>query len=241
MLAVLSGLRTPVPPELARLRLKPWSVHRDVAACSPSRPSSVPPPSYSEVTQARVQIGASSLLKPGSRQSPGKGPRGGALKLLAVLAIVQLVALGHRTPRPETPTPEFAVGDDLSSLVIKDSGGETIDLGAGSKTLLLVFDPDCPHTTRVAKDWASWLAQARPEAHRTIAVSSGALSTAVRYAQDKHWEVQVGAVEPAADGKGDHSLTKRTPWVFAVGPDGTVVAEGHGIRLAEVAQTIRRS
>ena len=105
--------------------------------------------------------------------------------LLAVLAIGQLVALGHRTPRPETLIPGVAVGDDLSSLVIKDSGGETIDLDAGSKTLLLVFDPDCPHTTRVAEDWASWLALEEAEAHR-IAVSSGALSTAVGYARDKH-------------------------------------------------------
>ena len=98
---------------------------------------------------------------------------------------------------------------------------------------------DCPHTTRVAEDWASWLAQEEAEAHRTIAVSPGALSTAMGYARGKHWNVRVGAVEPAADGKGEHPLMKRTPWVFAVRHDGTVVAEGHGNRLAEVAQAIR--
>ena len=179
------------------------------------------------------------MLKPDSRQSPGKGPRRGALKLLAVLAVGQLVALGHRTPRPETHAPEVVVGDDLSSLVISDSGGDTIDLGAGTKTLLLVFDPDCPHTTRIAEAWASWLEQAGSEGHRTIAVSSGALSTAVAYARDKHWNVRVGALEPATDGSGDHALINRTPWVFTIGPDGTVMAEGHGIRLADVAQIIR--
>ena len=186
-----------------------------------------------------IQIGASSLVRPGSRQSSRKGHRSGALKLLTVLAIGQIVALGHRTPRPETLAPAVAVGDDLSSLVLKDSGGEPIELGAGYKILLLVFDPDCPHTTRVAEGWASWLEEEESGAHRTIAVSSGALSTAVRYARDKDWNVRVGSVDPAADGRGEHALTNRTPWVFAVGPDGTVVAEGHGIRLAEVAQTIR--
>ena len=180
------------------------------------------------------------MLKPGSRQSPGKRPRSGALKLLTVLAIGQLVALGHRTPRPEILAP-VAVGDDLSSLVIKDSGGETIELAAGYRTLLLVFDPDCSHTTRVAEAWASWLDEEESEAHRTIAVSSGAPASVARYVRDKRWNVRVGAVEPAADGKGEHALMKRTPWVFAVGPDGTVVAEGHGIRLAEVAQTIQRT
>ena len=178
-------------------------------------------------------------MKPGNRQSLGKGSRRGALTLLTVLAIAQLVALGYRVPRPEIPAPAVAVGDDLSSLVIKDSGGERIELAAGYETLLLVFDPDCPHTTRVAEDWASWLAQEEAAAHRTIAVSSGAPATVGRYVRDKRWNVRAGTVEPADDGKGDHVLLKRTPWVFVVGGDGAVVAEGHGIRLAEVAQTIR--
>ena len=161
------------------------------------------------------------------------------MKLLTVLAIGQFVALSSRAPRPPILTPAVGVGDDLSSLVIKDSGGERIELAVGRKTLLLVFDPDCPHTTRVAEAWTSWLDEDAPEAHRTIAVSSGAPATAARYVQDKRWNVRAGTVEPADDGKGDHVLLKRTPWVFVVGGDGTVVAEGHGIRLAEVAQTIR--
>lgn len=181
------------------------------------------------------------MLKTGSRQSPRKGPRRGALKLLTVLAIAQLIALGHRDPWAEIPASAVAVGDDLSSLVIKDSGGETIDLAEGIETLLLVFDPECPHTTRVAEDWASWLAQEEAEAYRTIAVSSGALSTAMGYARAKHWHVRVGGVETDGDGKGEHALMNRTPWVFAVRYDGTVVAEGHGIRLAEVAKALQMS
>ncbi|MXX73335.1 MAG: hypothetical protein F4205_13315 [Gemmatimonadetes bacterium] len=159
--------------------------------------------------------------------------------MLTILAIAQTVVLGHRTSRPETLTPAVAIGDDLSSLVIKDSGGETVELGGGYKTLVLVFDPDCPHTTRVAADWASWLDEQKSEGHRTIAVSLGAPATVARCVRDKRWNVRVGTVEPAAEGKGEHALMQRSPWVFVVGGDGVVVAEGHGIRLAEVAHTIR--
>ena len=178
-------------------------------------------------------------MKPGSRQSTGKGPRRRALKLLTVLATVQLVALAHRTIRLETLPQLIAVGDDLSSLVIKDVGGETIDLAAGYETLLLVFDPDCPHTDRVAEPWASWLDEKDSKAHRTIALSSGTRATAARYVGDKRWTARVGAVEPGVDGQGEHALMIRTPWVFVVDGDGKVVAEGHGVRLAELAETIR--
>lgn len=48
----------------------------------------------------------------------------------------------------------------------------------------------------------------------------------------------MGAVESPEDGAGDHALTSKTPWAFAIDADGQVVAEGHGVRLAEVAQAI---
>ena len=227
--------------ELARLRLETWSVTgcRGIMFRRTGVSRVLPSHLLRQVTQAPFQIGASSLLKQGTRRSPGTGLRRGALTLLTVLAIGQLVALAHGTRQPEILTPAVAVGDDLSSVVIKDSGGETIELAAGYETLLLVFDPDCPHTTRVAESWKLWLEQAESEVYRTIAVSSGAVPTAMRYARDMHWKVRVGAVERAADGQGEHALMNRTPWVFAVRRDGTVVAEGHGIRLAEVAQAIQ--
>lgn len=162
------------------------------------------------------------------------------MTLLTVLAIGQLVALDHRNPQLETLAPAVAVGDDLSSVVIKDSGGKKIELASGYETLLLVFDPDCPHTTRVADAWASWFAEEESEARRTIAVSSVAPAAVARYVLDKRWNVRVGTVEPGPDGKGEHALMKRTPWVFVVGGDGTVIAEGHGVRLAELAHLAGR-
>lgn len=214
------------------MRLETWSV----IGC---RGVVVPAIHRFRGTHALFKSEKRSLLKPGSRQSPGKGAYSVAFKLFTVLAIGQLAALGYRDPRPAILAPAVAVGDDLSPLVIRDSGGETIELGAGHRTLLLVFDPDCPHTDRVAEAWAAWLDEEESEAHRTIAVSSGAPAAVAQYVRDKRWNVRVGTVEPAEDGKSDHVLMKRTPWVFVVGGDGEVVAEGHGIRLAEVAQIIR--
>lgn len=47
---------------------------------------------------------------------------------------------------------------------------------------------------------------------------------------------RTGEISSSPDG--EHPLTRRTSWVFAVGVDGRVVAEGHGSRLAEVARAI---
>ena len=161
--------------------------------------------------------------------------KGVVLASLTMLAIGQSVVVGRRAPRLD---PSVGVGDDLSDLVIRDSSGEMIALGAGQETLLLVFDPDCAHSARVADAWASWLADDDSRRPRTIAVSPGPLGAAVRYARDSQWSVRVGSVESYEHRADEHTLTARTPWVFAIGDDGRVVAEGHGVRFAEVTQTI---
>ena len=161
--------------------------------------------------------------------------KGAVLTLLSVLAVGQVVALERRTPRLDPLDPGVTVGHDVSDLVVRDSDGAAIELGAPHETLLLVFDPDCVHTARVAESWASWLARPDSGRLRTYAVSSGPIPAAVRYAQEMEWNVRVGSVDPTG---GEHPLTRRTPWVFAVGTDGRVLAEGHGARLAEVARTI---
>ena len=67
-----------------------------------------------------------------------------------------MVALERRTPRLDPLDPRVTVGHDISELVVRDSDGATIELGAPHETLLLVFDPDCAHSARVAETWASW-------------------------------------------------------------------------------------
>lgn len=177
-----------------------------------------------------------------SRQNTGSVVAGHwktvALALLAVLAIGQSVVAGQRLVRVAPAGSPVAVGDDVSGRMVRLSGGETFELGAGNEVLLLVFDPDCAHTARLAEAWASWLADEDSGRHRTIAVSPGPLSAAVRYARVRGWNVPVGVVESLKDGVDEHPLTSRTPWVFAIGADGRVVAEGHGRRLAEMAYGI---
>lgn len=165
--------------------------------------------------------------------------KGVALALLAVLAIGQSVVARQRVVRVAPAGSPVAVDDDVSGLMVRLSGGETFELGAGNGALLLVFDPDCAHTARVAEAWASWLADEDSGRRRTIAVSAGPLAVAVRYARNRGWNVRVGSIESAEGGVSEHPLTSRTPWVFAIGTDGRVVADGHGVRLAEVAQAIR--
>lgn len=113
--------------------------------------------------------------------------KGVALALLAVLAIGQSVVARQRVVRVAPAGSPVAVGDDVSGLMVRLSGGETFELGAGNEALLLVFDPDCAHTARVAEAWASWLADEDLGHHRAIAVSPGPLSAAVRYAREKTW------------------------------------------------------
>ena len=161
--------------------------------------------------------------------------KGAVLALLSVLAVGQAVALERRTLRPDPLDPRVTIGHDVSELVVRDSEGATFELGAPYETLLLVFDPDCPYSARVAETWASWLAKQDSGRLRTYAVSSGPLPAAVRYARDMRWNVRVGSVDASG---GEHPLTRRTPWAYAVGADGRVLAEGHGARLAEVARTI---
>lgn len=175
----------------------------------------------------------------GSRESLWSDWKGVKVALLTMLAIGQSVVVGQRILRVDPPDSPVAVGHNVSGLAVRYSGGETIELGAGDEILLLVFDPDCAHTARVAEAWASWLADEDSGHHRTIAVSPGPLSAAVRYARDRHWRVRVGTVESPEDGPGAHPMTSRTPWVFAIDAHGKVVAEGHGLRLAEVAQAIQ--
>lgn len=176
------------------------------------------------------------MAKPSNMKSRGTTHlKGAVLTLLSVLAVGQVVALERRASQPDPLDPPVTVGDDVSELVLRDSGGATIDLGAPYETLLLVFDPDCAHFARVADAWGAWLAGQDSRRSRTYAVSSGPLPEAVRYARDMRWDARVGSVDAPG---GEHPLTRRTPWVFAVGADGRVVAEGHGSRLAEVARAI---
>lgn len=117
--------------------------------------------------------------------------------------------------------------------------GALVGLADGRRTLLLVFDPDCAHSRRVADQWREWLATTRHDGLRVLALSAGSPSSAAAYAREQRWPVETVSVGRAVDQSGAHALTRRAPWVFAVGGGGRVLAGGHGRKLAEVARSVR--
>ena len=158
---------------------------------------------------------------------------------LALLAVTQAAFIGNRMFGRDSDENEIRVGRDLSQVSLERADGTRLDLADGQNTLLLVFDPERVHSRKVAVMWKEWLT-ADPGKNRVLALSAGSLPSANAYARDRQWPVEVVSVKTVAGG-GGHALARRTPWVFAVGGDGRVVAGGHGRKLPEVARALPRN
>jgi len=171
------------------------------------------------------------ILPDGERRAPWRRARHVAIAGLAIVAVVQALAFAYVRAHTNGPSPLVTRGDDISDLSLRDSQGALQELGAGQPTLLLVFDPDCAHSRRVAPFWTSWLESNVHKGHRIIAISTGPAAT--EYVRERLWPVLVASPEPVG-----HAIAKRTPWVFAVDEQGRVAADGHGRHLAEVAQNL---
>ncbi|MDE2806657.1 MAG: hypothetical protein OXN18_16060 [Gemmatimonadota bacterium] len=158
-----------------------------------------------------------------------------AATVLATLAVVQLSLLADG---PETGKAGFvAIGDDLSGVRVGDGGEASSPLI--DFQLVLVFDPECAHSRRVAPKWAGFLKDAdRPGS--VVAVAPGSLAAAARHAEAYGWQVPVATPDRFRPGSRDHALVSRTPWVFAL-QDGRVVAQGHGDELTEVVAALSSS
>ena len=157
---------------------------------------------------------------------------------LALLAVAQAAVLGNRVLGGGGPEDEITVGDDLSAVSLLRADGSPAGLADGRGTLLLVFDPDCPHSREVAAMWRDWLSVGDPGRGRVLALSPAAPASANGYAREQRWRVEVVSIAGATDGNGVHALTRRAPWVFALDGDGRVLASGHGRKLAEVAREL---
>ena len=172
------------------------------------------------------------ILSEGERRASWRRPRHMAIAGLAILAVLQALAFAYVEARTNGPSPFVTRGHDLSGLSLRDSHGALQELGAGQPALLLVFDPDCAHSRRVAPLWSEWLEGNVREGYRILTVSPS--PSATDYFRERRWPVIVTSTEPVG-----HAITKRTPWVFAVDGQGRVMADGHGQQLAEVAQKLR--
>jgi len=157
---------------------------------------------------------------------------------LALLAVAQTATVGKRFLGGATRDVEISVGYDLSAVSLRRANGALVGLADGRRTLLLVFDPDCVHSHGVAEDWREWLGATGHDGVRVLALSAGSPSGAASYARRQQWRVEVASIAGATGRNGVHSLTRRAPWVFAVGGDGRVLAGGQGRKLAEVAQAV---
>lgn len=158
---------------------------------------------------------------------------------LGVLAAGQLTNMTYGGVNADSGEPWVMEEHDLSNLRVTLEDSTVTRLGGEGPTLLLVFDPECPHSERIAASWARWLAGGHAKRMRVLIVSEGPLLAAVRYARAKEWSGgQLGTLESSGEGSLGQAVAKRSPWVFAVDHNGRVIAEGHGGTLAEVARLL---
>ena len=75
---------------------------------------------------------------------------GNVVAVLALLAAAQAAVVGKRMLDDHARHDEIEVGDDLSEVSLWRADGSLVGLGGGRTTLLLVYDPDCAHSDRVA-------------------------------------------------------------------------------------------
>jgi len=157
---------------------------------------------------------------------------------LAVSAIGQAAILRALVFDADSRPDPIPVGLNLSSVSVRHADGTLGEVGAGQSTLLLIFDPDCAHSRRVAPGWSSWLAGREARRLRVLAISLGPLAEAIDFADEHLWPVEVLSLEHPAAEPDAAILTRRTPWIVALDQAGRVVTDGHGADLDEVARAL---
>ncbi len=176
-----------------------------------------------------------SMPRPNGRRKSKTGvPVAIGLALLAVFQTVRIVSGRNEAAFPG----QVEVGDDLSPMSLQHGDGTVTRLDPPHPMLLLIFDPDCVHTRRVAPLWSSWLTSGEAEGHTVLAIAPAPVAAAAQYARDQQWWVVVAAPAESEEQPGEHPIVGRTPWVVAVDADGRVVREAHGSKLAEVAREL---
>lgn len=156
---------------------------------------------------------------------------------MVVLAGVQVAGLGFRQiSRARGDGVWLASGDTLLVLPVVDLEGHPSSLTVREATVLLVFDPECPHSEEVGAIWADW-AREREGRGRVVALSTRRGPETFAFTQRHGLAAEVRALGLARlDGR-TALVAGRTPWAFVLDRDGVIVAEGHGARVARLAGT----
>ena len=170
-------------------------------------------------------------------RDPAFRTRAGPAIALAALAVIQFAFLGRP---PDTDREGYvAVGDDLSGVRVRGADGVPRPLAGQDPVLVLVFDPECEHSQRVAPEWRSWLQSATAPPH-VVALAPGPFSRAREYAESSGWTLPVVTIAEGLPGSREHALISRTPWIFALDGSGRVTAQGHGSDVSAIAATLKR-
>lgn len=170
---------------------------------------------------------------------------------LVLLAGAQIGVLTWRhLATPETvvanrpvPYERLAIGDRLDALSgdLNAGGPTTFPLATDDRhyTLLLSFHSECAWCATIAPDWAAWLPG--PGASlRTLAITRDDPQTAVAYAREKGWSVDVLSVTVGDGARSEGFFVARTPWVFLFDPQGRLLYHGHGADLETPSEIVSR-
>lgn len=163
-----------------------------------------------------------------------------AIGLLAGIAILQLGVLSTRLFRAETPqrapTRALVAGDSLGRLRTIDAAGQSTltDVTAGRPTVLLAFDTSCVWCDSIAPSWSTWTKSAnRP---RLVGITRAPLAAGQRYAAAHDWVLDAIVQLDRTDvGGAERTLTSKTPWLFALDANGSLLFEDHGANFGRVA------
>lgn len=157
---------------------------------------------------------------------------------LAILALIQVGILATRSaPRGSPASAWLEAGDSLGPLQPLDAQGRVVSLSGHEPTVLLVFHSECEYCQGVASLWKSWKAS-RSDSARVVFLSGEPRARAEVYATRQEWGSAVWTMEPGAEEGLGKALLQRTPWVFVLGADGVILAEGHGGRIREITEIL---
>lgn len=156
---------------------------------------------------------------------------------LAAIAVAQITILAFVGNGSAGGASTIGPGYDFGSVEVLDQDSVFSRLATGVPMLVLVFHSECRHCQALAPTWAEWLRD-RPSTIKVLAVSREPPADALAYAMGHGWEVEVRSVVLRSIGGPARNLVRRTPWVFALDAQGTVVAAAHGSEVDRMAAAL---
>lgn len=159
----------------------------------------------------------------------------GLIAILLLAAAAQAGVLYSRLSSQESGYERIKIGEVVPPLevVASDRGGESIRWSTARLTILLVFHPECGFCERVAPAWRDWINQASVRG-RVLLITADSPSAASHFATRHDWNADLYTLPPGRLDAVAGWLSRRSPWIYVVANDRTLIYEGHGAKLAEL-------